>query len=521
MASNLSPAHQVPDEERAAILARGHPSLTNADLAPTSVGERRWTWWHYATLWMGMVHNIFNFTWIGGLVVIGFSVWQAFIIAAAGTLIQTFIIGYNGRVGARYGIPFPVWARSAFGVRGANIPALLRGAVAIGWFGVQSYLAALAVNLLFSTTIPAWRDLGQHAFLGASANLWIAMVIYWLLNLLVLRHGMETVRRFEAWAGPAIFVVVAIMLCWVLISAHGVGPIFSRPSHFGMGDFFATKFIPGVALFISGSWATMALNIPDLTRFARSNKEQFWGTMIGMPLASLVYYAMAALIVSAGIDLFHKTLWNPADVLTAINQPVLSIVGALILALATISVNIPANIVSPSYDLNNVAPRLFTFKRAAVVSIVVAFIYGPWEIMKDPTTLYSVLDNIGAVLGPILGIVMADFFVVRRRRLSVADLYRREGIYRAFHGFNLVAIGVFLVVSGVLLVGEYVPSVGWLYTSAWFVGVIAAFVGYIAIVAVLRAARATSAGQFQAVGSEGVEAAEQQRLSAHSAAAQA
>jgi NCS1 family nucleobase:cation symporter-1 len=516
MTSNLS-ANPASGEEGVAILQQGHPSLTNPDLAPTPLTERRWTWWHYATLWMGMVHNIFNFTWMGGLIVIGFSVWQAFIIAAAGTLIQTFVIGYNGRVGSRYGIPFPVWARASFGVRGANIPALLRGAVAVGWFGVQSYLAALAVNLLFRTAMPAWRSLDHYSFLGASANLWIAMVVYWLLNFLVLRHGMETIRRFEVWAGPAIFVVVAIMLGWILTSAHGVGPLFSQPSHIGMADFFETKFIPGVALFIAGSWATMALNIPDLTRFARSNKEQFWGTMIGLPAASIVYYAMAALIVSAGIDLFHKTLWNPADVLTAINIPALSVIGALILALATISVNIPANIVSPSYDLNNLAPRLFTFKRAAVVAIIISFVYGPWEIMKNPDTLYSVLDNIGAVLGPILGIVMADFFIVRRRRLAVRDLYQPDGIYRASGGYNLVAIGVFLAVTAVLIIGEYVPPVGWLYNNAWFVGVILGFVVYTAIVILLRAAKARSAAQFQAVGSEGIEAVEREQVGAGSA----
>lgn len=497
-------------EEQATVLKQGDPSLTNEDLSPTPIDERRWNWWHYATLWMGMVHNIFNFTWMGGLIAVGFSVWQAFIIAAAGTLIQTVVIGYNGRVGARYGIPFPVWARSAFGIRGANIPALIRGAVAIGWFGVQSYLASLAVNVLFSAAIPGWRSLGSHAFLGASANLWISMVVYWLLNFLVLHRGMESIRRFEVWAGPAIFVVVGVMLAWALASAHGVGPLFSQPAHFGMTTFFETKFIPGVALFIAGSWATMTLNIPDLTRFARSNKEQFWGTMIGLPLASLVYYAMAAMIVSAGIQIFGKTLWNPADVLTAINVPALSIIGALVLALATICVNIPANIVSPAYDLNNLAPRLFTFKRAAVVSIILAFVYGPWQLMKNPGTLFSVLDNIGVVLGPILGIVMADFFIVRRRRLLVRDLYQLHGIYRASGGYNFVAIGVLLVAAGILFVGETVDQVGWLYDSAWFVGVILGFAGYTAIVLLLRTVKARSAQQFLAAGSEGVEAAGQE-----------
>lgn len=488
-----------------AAVRDGDPGLTNKDLAPTPVDQRRWTWWHYATLWMGMVHNVFNFTWMGGLIAIGFSAWQAFLIAAAGTLIQTVVIGFNGRVGSRFGIPFPVWARSAFGTRGANIPALLRGAVAVGWFGVQSYLAALAVNLLFATVIPGWRSLGQHVFLGASAGLWIAMVVYWLLNFIVLRHGMETIRRFEAWAGPLIFVLVGAMLVWMLVSAHGVGPLFSQPAHFGTANFFGTKFVPALALFISGSWSTMCLNIPDLTRFARSNREQFWGTMIGLPLASLVYYAMAAMIVSAGIELFKKALWNPADVLTAINIPALSVIGALVLALATISVNIPSNIVSPAYDLNNLLPRFFTFKRAAAVAIVLSFLYGPWILMKNPATIYSVLDNIGIALGPITGIVMADFFVIRRRRLQLSELYRVAGAYRASGGYNLLGICVFLVGSGMLIAGEKVPQISVLYNNAWLVGVLFGFLAYTAGAMLFRVLKAPSALQFLPAGSEGSE----------------
>lgn len=489
-----------------AIMTGGDAPLTNEDLAPTPLEARRWMWWHYGTLWMGMVHNIFNFTWIGGLVLIGMSVWQALLIALVGSVIQTLIIGLNGRVGSRYGIPFPVWARSAFGTRGANLPALLRGAVAVGWFGVQSYLAALAVNLLLSTAIPPWSNLSHYSFLDASLNLWIAMLIYWALNFLVIRHGMETIRRFEVWAGPSIFVVVFIMLIWVVISAHGAGPLFGAKAKFSNTTFFEYEFIPSVAVFIAGSWATMCLNIPDLTRFAHSNRGQFWGTMLGLPLASMVYYAMAAVIVSGGEVLFHKTLWNPALVLTAINVPALSIFGAVVLALATMSVNVPANIVSPSYDLNNLLPRLFNFRRGASLAIVLAFIYGPWVIMKSPATLYSVLGNIGAILGPVTGIVIADYIVVRRRRLDVDALYQLNGIYRATSGFNFVGIGVLVGSAAILMVGEFVPAVGWLYDNAWFLGLGMGFVGYLAVVWLIRALHFRNEGTFAAVGSVGMEA---------------
>jgi NCS1 family nucleobase:cation symporter-1 len=210
---------------------------------------------------------------------------------------------------------------------------------------------------------------------------------------------------------------------------HGLGPIFHALSTYkSVSSFLLTGVIPGVALYISGSWATMVLNIPDLTRFARPNREQFWGTMLGLPLATAVYYAMAATIVSATLAIFGKAFWNLADILKAINNPALSIVGAALLAIATISVNIPANIVSPAYDLTNLLPRVVTFRRDAVVAIILAFVYMPWRLMQSPETLYGIPNNIGAVLGPATGIIIADYFIVRKQRLDVPHPWALPGL---------------------------------------------------------------------------------------------
>lgn len=485
---------------------QGDPTLTNIDLVPTPVEKRTWTWWSFGALWMGMVHNIYNFTWVGGLVAIGMSVPQALAIAITGNLIQTLLIGLTGRVGARHGIPFAVWARAAFGVYGANIPALIRGLVAIGWFGVQSYLGATAVNVLLAATIGPWKDLGFTVVGGVGLNLWIAMIIYWAVNLLVIRHGMETVRRFESWAGPMIFVVMLALVIWALTAAHGIGPVFETHSKFtSFGSFFFGGFLPGVALYISGSWATMVLNIPDLTRFARSNREQFWGTMLGLPIATIIYYFMAAIIVSATLTIFHKAYWNPSDILTAINNPSLSIIGAILLAIATISVNIPANIVSPAYDLTNLLPKLITFRRGGLIAIVLSFLYMPWKVMQNPVSLFSVLGNIGAFLGPATGIIIADYFLVRKQLLDVPDLYRVNGRYRAVNGFNFVGLGVLLVSTAIIMTGEFVPAVNWLYEYAWFVGVVLGFLGYLGTVAIVKATSHSVPSEFEAVGSPGVE----------------
>lgn len=483
----------------------GDPQLTNPDLMPTPVEQRNWTWWTYSTLWMGMVHSIFNFMWIGGLMAtMGMSVLQALSVAIVGNLIQTLFIGLNGRVGARHGIPFAVWSRSAFGVFGANIPAIARGIVAIGWFGVQSFLGSTAINVLIGVTIPGWKSLGSSSILGAPTNLMIAMVIYWAINIFIVHHGMNTVRRFETWAGPMVFVVMAFLLVWA-VNKGGIGPIFGMPSKFtSTSDFLFRGFIPSVAIYISGSWATMVLNIPDLTRFARSNREQFWGTMLGLPLATVVYYVMSSIIVSACLVVFGKTLWNPADILVAIGNPIVSFIGAALLAIATISVNIPANIVSPAYDLTNLLPKFFTFKRGAVFSIIVAFLYMPWKLMENPAVLFSILNNIGAVLGPATGIMIADFFIIRKQRLDVPELFRVNGAYRYFKGFNLVAIGVLAVSAAITLTGEFAKSVAWLYEYSWFIGLALSFVLYIIAVKVLTATKGEQEG-YKLRGTLGIE----------------
>lgn len=491
------------------ILENGNPALTNKDLVPTPISQRTWTGWNFATLWMGMVHNLFGFSILGGMMATGMSALQALLVVTIANLIQLGLIGMNGRVGSRYGIPFAVWARSAFGTFGANVPALLRGAVAIGWFGVQSYLGATAINLLLSTSIGTWKSLGHTVLFGVGANLWIAMIAYWLLNFVLIFHGMETIRRFESWAGPLVLIVMVALVWWAVSRAHGLGPVFHSGSKYNTSwDFVRSGLVPGVALFISGSWATMVLNIPDLTRFARSNRDQVIGTFVGLPVATALYYSMAAIIVSGTEATYGHAYWNPADILAAINNPVLSIVGAVLLAIANLSVNLPANIVSPAYDFTNFLPRYFTFKRAATLAIVLGFAYMPWKLMQNPATIFGVLNNVGAVIGPTTGILIADYWIVRSRRLDVPALYQAAGRYRALNGFNLVGLGTLLIGTGFVILGELYSPLSWAYTYAWFVGIFVGFVGYLLVVGALRAINTRPMPEFEPVGSFGREAAE-------------
>lgn len=491
------------------LRAAPDPTLANEDLTPTPLSERSWTGWNFAALWMGMVHSAFGFAVLGGMIAGGLSAWQALSIVLVANLIQLGLMMLTGRVGSRFGIPFAVWARSTFGTLGANIPALLRGFVAIGWFGVQSYLGATAINALLGTVSGAW--LGFDAEVGGvAANLWVAMVGYWSLNFLVIRHGMETIRRFESWAGPAVFVVMVPAVIWAFGQMDGLGPVFAASSsHGSVGHFLWHGFLPGVALFISASWATMVLNLPDLTRFATSNRAQVRGTIIGLPLATVVFYGMAAIIVSGTQAATGKALWNPADVLVAIDIPIFTVVGALLIAIATLSVNVAANLVSPSYDITNFLPRIFTFKRAAMLSIVLGFCFMPWKLMENPDTLFAVLNNVSAVIAPVTGIMLVDFYVIRRRRLDLDALYVRNGRYWGTRGFNVPSVAVLTVVSAFCLLGQLIDPIAWSYDYAWFVGLaLGALLQWIVMAILRRRGGGTLPLAFQPAGDLGMEAEE-------------
>lgn len=483
------------------------PRLTNADLAPVPLRERKWGAYNFTALWLGMVHNIFGFTVIGTMMATGLSAVQALTGVGVACLIQLAFLVLTGRVGSRFGIPFPVWARSAFGVFGANVPAILRGLTAIGWFGVQNYLGATVLNALFAQVIPAWGRLGHHEVFGLGGNLWICLLLFWSINFVVVRHGMDTIRRFEAWAGPAVLIVMSGLVVWALVKGHGLGPVFHSPSKYKSSwAFVMFGLAPAVALFMNAGWITMILNYPDVSRFAKSNRAQSMGTLIGLPLGTILYYGMSAIIVSGTQAAVGKTLWNPGDVLTAVHIPVVTIIGALLLGAATISVNIPANLVSPAYDLNNLWPRLFTFKRAAVVCIVLAFAYMPWIWMENSARFYDLLDNAGTFLGPATGILVADFFVIRRGRLDVPQLYRVDGRYGFQRGFNLVSLAVLAVVTALVLITKFYPPIKGAYSYSWFIGCGAGFLLYVVAVLIARRRTERLREAFVPAGSAGAEA---------------
>jgi len=341
---------------------------------------------------------------------------------------------------------------------------------------------------------------------GVGLNLWVCMLFYWGVHYFVIRRGMDTIRRFETWAGPMIFIVMIPMLIWALNKGHGLGPVLNEPSkHQTTGSFFVHTFIPGIAWFISASWATMVLDLPEPTRLAKPDRAKVLGLFIGLRVATVVFYGMAAIIVSGAQAATGNALWNPADVLTVIGSPYLTVIGASMIALATLSVNVAANLVSPAYDITNLAPKIFNFKRAATLAVVTAFFYGPRRQMQSPDTLFNVLSNIGAVLGPATGVLLADCFVPHRRRLDVSALCDPRGRYAGGGGFDPWSIGVLAVGSLGCLIGQVVSWMSWACQCAALLGNAFGFLAYLALWPLGR--RGSRAAMAEPADGEGVEPA--------------
>ncbi|MCL6444805.1 MAG: NCS1 family nucleobase:cation symporter-1 [Alicyclobacillus sp.] len=450
--------------------------LTNRDLQPVPAAERRWSWYSYMALWMGMVHNIFNYEVAASLIALGMNIWEALLTIFVADLILMIPLGLNGYVGTRFGIPFPVFARLAFGVFGANIPALIRAFVAIGWFGVQSYLGSTALNALITFLAPGWSKL-SGTFLGMPANGWIALLLFWFLQGLLALHGMEIIRRFENWAGPLVLVIMLGLVIWAAGIVHGFGPLFHQHSSFKSNAAFWAAFGPAV-ISVIGSWASMGLNIPDFTRFSRSTKDQVIGQFLGLPITTFVFSLMSGFITSATIVAFGSAVWDPVQLLQHFHNPFVLIVGAASLTAATISVNVASNLVSPIYDLMNVFPKRLNFKSAALISMIIAFVMMPWRLMQSPQSLETLLNTAGAFLGPATGIVIADFWFLRKRNISLQDLYRVHGIYRYAKGFNLYAMVALVISMLASFAGNFLPALKMISGYGWLIGVALGFVLY-------------------------------------------
>jgi nucleobase:cation symporter-1, NCS1 family len=469
-----------------------HSELWNEDLAPTSAAQRTWRWYHFAALWVGMVMCIPAYTLAASLIDSGMSWQQAVGTVFLGNLIVLVPMLLIGHAGAKYGIPYAVLARASFGTRGARLPALLRALVACGWYGIQTWFGGMMIYTLVGVLIGQPLEGDKIAGLGINLGQLVCFLIFWAMQFYFVVHGIESIRKLETYTAPLKIIVCFALLAWAYQQAGGFGPILDQPSQFVEGGKkagqFSAVFWPSLTAMV-GFWATLALNIPDFTRFAKSQRDQFVGQAIGLPAPMGLLAALAVFVTSATVVIYGKALWDPVDLASRMSGAAV-LIALIILLIDTVSVNLAANLVGPAYDFSALNPRRISYKVGGYITVGIAIAIMPWKILESTQGyIFTWLIGYSALLGPVAGILIVDYYLLRRTELKVEELYREQGEYSYRSGWNWVAVLAFVV--GVLpnLPGflnaafpQSFPGVGdvlkQIYTYAWFVGLTIAAVVY-------------------------------------------
>jgi NCS1 family nucleobase:cation symporter-1 len=442
-------------------IARADERLYNDDLAPTVPSRRTWSTYNYIALWFSMSMEVTTYMLASSLIAGGMNWKQAVGTILLGNLIVLVPMLLNAHAGAKYGIPFPVFVRASFGTRGANIPAILRAIVACGWFGIQSWIGGMAIAQMVHILAPATEAM---PWVG-----WACFFGFWLLNMTVVWRGVESIRFLQSYSAPFMLVMSGLLLGFMLHKAGGFGPMLAAPSKFADTSSFLKYFFPALTGMV-GYWATLSLNIPDFTRYAKNQDAQIIGQAFGLPVAMTLYSFLGIACTSASAVIFGKPIWSPVELLGRFHQPLLAFLGLIALLVATLNVNIGANVVGPSNDFSNLAPRYISFRTGGLITGILGLCIMPWKLMASSHNYLGWLVDYSGLLGPVAGIMVADYFLVRRTKLDVDDLYRRDGIYEFRHGVNGVAIIALTVGIIAALIGRFVPTLEPLFKMAWFVG---------------------------------------------------
>jgi NCS1 family nucleobase:cation symporter-1 len=453
-------------------------ALYNADLAPVPLAQRNWTTYNYAALWVSMAHCIPTYMLASGLMSSGMNWSQALITILLGNTIVLVPILLNSHPGTKYGIPFPVFARAAYGTLGSNIPALMRALVACGWFGIQAWIGGEALQMTFRTLIPGWATLLGPGLAGHTTTEWISFLLFWGLNVFIIYRGMDLLREVENWAAPFVLVMTGALLWWAVSRANGFGPLLNQPGKFHTFREFLPVFIPSLTAMI-GYWATLSLNMPDFTRFGRSQREQVIGQVVALPTTMSLFAAMGVMITSATAIIYGQSIWDPVQLVGRFTSPVIVAISMFTVVVATLAVNIAANVVSPANDFANAFPRFVSFKTGGLITGILGILIQPWRLLADASGyIFTWLLGYSGGLGSIAGVLIADYWIVRKRELRLEDLYLEDGVYR---GWNARAIAATAVGCGLAWGGLVIPALKPLYDYAWFVGLFASGLTYLAL----------------------------------------
>jgi NCS1 family nucleobase:cation symporter-1 len=444
-------------------------SLYNNDLAPTTKAGRTWSSYSIFTLWANDVHSLGNYAFAIGLFALGLGGWQILLALGFGALLLFGLLNFSGFMGEKTGVPFPVMSRIAFGIRGAQIPALLRGAVAIAWFGIQTYLASVVLVVMILAVAPSAAGLNSNSFLGLSALGWICFVALWALQLVIVSYGMEMIRKYEAFAGPVILVTMGALAVWMFTRAGGSIAWSTGNTKTGLDMWLGI--LGGGALWVS-IYGTFVLNFCDFTRSAKSKGSIVRGNFWGIPLNMLLFGVIVVVMTGAQFKIDGTIIDSPSDVVAAIPNTFLLLAASAALLILTVAVNLMANFVAPIYALTNLFPKVLNFRRAGIISGVIGLLILPWNLYNSPAVITYFLGGLGALLGPLFGIIMADYWILRRAKINIPDLYRStpKGTYYFTRGVNFRAILALGISAIAALILAFSPALGNVSAFAWFIG---------------------------------------------------
>jgi len=470
-------------------------SLYSEDLAPVEISKRSWNTWNYAALWISMSLCIPTYMLASSLIEGGMNWWQSILTIFLGNTVVLIPMILNGRAGAKYGIPFPVFARASFGVRGANIPAMLRAIVACGWFGIQTWIGGSAIYQMIHAWYPQIENLPAvfpESF-GLATGPAITFFLFWLLNMYIVYLGVDSIRKLLVFKAIFLPVAALALLFWAISASNGLGPILAQPSKFTTSSQFWAFFFPALTGMV-GYWATLSLNIPDFTRYAKSQRAQVIGQAIGLPPSMTLFSFIGVAVTSATVIIYGQMIWDPLALAARFDSRMLVSFAMIAVAISTLATNIAANIVSPANDFANISPSKINFKMGGYITGIIGILIFPWKLIADPNGyIFTWLIAYSSLLGPVGGIMIVDYYFIRRQELVTEDLYNQKGIYSYRNGFNRAALyallaGILPNVPGFLLTihvidpGTVPVWISQLYHYAWFVGfLVSGFIYYAAM----------------------------------------
>lgn len=414
--------------------------LWNHDLAPTTITARTWSTWNIAAIWIGMSVVITTYTLAGGFIEAGMNWWQAMLTILLGNCIVLIPMVLNAHAGTKYGVSFPVLARASFGTRGANIPAILRAIVACGWFGIQTWIGGTAIDALFTAVWGGWAGF-DLVIAGNPLHTWFSFMLFWLIQVAIILRGIEGIKYLESWSAPLLLAGGLALLVWAASRAGGLANVLSGSSALQkQANSFWTIF-PGALTASVGYWATLSLNIPDFTRYAKSQRSQMFGQALGLPFTMTAFAFIGVAVTSSTVIIYGEAIADPVKLIQRFDSAAVILFAMIVIFIAQLTTNMAANVVSPSNDFSNLNPKRISYVAGGLITAAIGILMMPWQLMSSMGAyIFTWLIGYSGLMGAIGGILICDYWIIRKQRLRLAELFNTRGTYSYSGGFNWRAI---------------------------------------------------------------------------------